>query len=51
MYRSAELVDAWANVAVFSCLHTMGLNRTLVYIRHVWYYRIEFFLGDKVLLT
>lgn len=47
MYRIAELADAWAHVAVLSCLHTMDLNKTLVYIRHVWYYmyRIAFFLG------
>lgn len=47
MYRSAELADAWAHVAFFSPLHTMDLNKMLVYIRHIWYYmyRIAFFLG------
>lgn len=33
-YRNAEPADCQANVAVFSCPHTMGLNRTLTCISH-----------------
>lgn len=34
-YRSAGPLDAWANVAVPLCQHTMGLDITIIWIRHV----------------